>query len=205
MADPEAYELVTSQWAEKATLARRSRRLWTGTSMLFAVLSLLALVASIKAAGRGTTYLVTALGVAAAFAWGFLVALFQAVFVIGNPPVRLRLTDVGVELVYGDQRVRFARDWRDPTFLLLIRDFRGWPTPVGSDTVLDTGDRDVIRSLFLSTAPPSAYLTPDAYAALLEAVRSRGFDVTTRTEVGWKASPGWMWPNTAISVRRRPA
>jgi len=112
MADPEAYELVTSQWAEKATLARRSRRLWTGTSMLFAVLSLLALVASIKAAGRGTTYLVTALGVAAAFAWGFLVALFQAVFVIGNPPVRLRLTDVGVELVYGDQRVRFARDWR---------------------------------------------------------------------------------------------
>jgi hypothetical protein len=145
-----------------------------------------------RGASQGAAYVVSALGLAAAFAWGFLVGLFQVVFVVRSPPLHLQVTSFGVELVYSDKRVRFARDRTDPKFRLCLRDFRGWPSTMGNDVVLDTGGLAMIRSLLLSMMPPSEYLTSDGYAAMLEAIRTYGSEVTTRTAVGWKANRGRM-------------
>ena len=85
----------------------------------------------------------------------------------------------------------------------MLRDFGGWTNPMEGDLVLDTGDHNLIRRLLLSTNPPSAFLTRDAFDALIAASRELGLEVTSRKEIGWSASPGWMWPDTAIRIERK--
>jgi len=200
MIGSQSFDLAGDRWLKRSEFGRRYRKLWLGATTFVAILLAVSSYAALRDYPSGGPHFFSALGLAMVFIWVFLTSLFQVAYVVGDPPTLLRINDVGLELEYARRGVRFRRAWADPKLLILLRDFRGWPTPVASDLVLDTGDRGVIRNLFPSVRPPSALLTEEAFNALLASARKQNLDITSHKEIGWRAGPGWVWPNTTTRV-----
>lgn len=198
------FDLVTARWKENARFARRYRLGWLGGAVFFAVLGIVSLIASLRAYSSSTAVAVTGLSLMLAMLWFFVVTLFQVLFVVGTPPNRLRVTPDGVELVYDEGKVRYRKQWTDPGFALLLRDFRGWASPMSQDIVLDTGDHRVVKNLLPSRTPPSAYLTSEAFEAVKSAASEHNLQISSRKEEGMRASPGWMWPDVATRIAPGP-
>lgn len=202
MGATQAFDLVTDQWKENAAFVRRNRWMWIGSTALFGILFGATALFGVGNYLTGSAYLGLDLATSVVLFWFFLVCLFTAAFNFGDPPRLLRVTDEGLELEYPAGKVKFRLRWNDPKFSLLLRDFRGWTTPMKGAIVLDTGDHNLVRGLLLSRAPSSAFLTPTAFDAIIAAARERGLEIASRKETGWRASAGWMWPDTATRIER---
>ncbi|MHB1867295.1 MAG: hypothetical protein ACYCPN_07580 [Thermoplasmata archaeon] len=160
----------------------------------------LALYATIRdyRVGSGPIPAWVALGVFVVFLWGFLTTLFAMVSLYWGTPTRLTISSEGVELQYPPGVVRFRRRWSDPRLQLVLRDFREHPGPASHDIVLDTGDHSLMAWLLPSRRPPSAYLTPEAFDAVVAAAQRNRLAVSRRKG----SSAGWVYKNDEVRITR---
>jgi hypothetical protein len=194
----QTFELTTPMW--RVQVAKGNRWLWAGGTIFWAVIMVLALYATIRdyRVGSGPIPAWVAFGVFVVFVWGFLSTLFATIYNFwGTPPTQLAISSEGMELQYPPGIVRFRRRWSDPRLRLVLRDFRGHSGPASQDLVLDTGDHALVAWLLPSRRPPSAYLTPEAFDALLTAAERNHSAVTRRKG----SSAAWVYKNEEIWIR----
>lgn len=196
----QTFELTTPRW--RAQVARSNKWLWAGGSVFWGVITILALYATVRdyRVGSGPIPAWVAFGVFVVFLWGFLTALFATISNQWGTPTRLTISSEGVELQYPPGIVRFRRRWSDPHLQLVLRDFRGHPGPASHDLVLDTGDHALVAWLLPSRRPASAYLTPEAFDALLVAAERNHLTVTRRKG----SSAAWVYLNEEVRLSRVP-
>lgn len=199
------FDIATPTMMARSKQAGRFRVVWLVVAVLFGLSGLALALKSIAVYPTNIPLFLTAAASALFFLYGTLLALFEYAFVARSPPTRLRLTPREIELIYPDERVRFSKRWDDPQFKLLLRDFRGWNSPMSQELVLDTGSESLARDLYPNSTPPSAYLPLSAFEAILEQAREHGLDVSTKKAEGIGKSGGWGYYNTEIRISRRPA
>jgi hypothetical protein len=202
MTETQTFDLTLPRW--RAQLSKQNRWVWAGLSAFFGIAAVLALYATVRDYHAGVTGPIppwAALVVFVVFMWGFLTSITAAIYNFWQAsPTRLTISSEGLELEYPPGIVKFRRQWSDRLFNLVLRDFRGHPGPASQDLVLDTGDHSLAAWLLPSTKPPSAYLTPEAFEAILTAGERSHLVITHR-----KGSSGaWAYFNREILIHRAP-
>lgn len=136
----------------------------------------------------------------AVFLFGLiLIAIFTFITISGalmpggRPPTVLTLSEVGVELRYPSLPRIVQVTWSARGFLIVLRDFRGHPTPVSDIVQVER----IGRAPFW-LQPPTAPLTPAAFDALLSKSREKGLSVTQKRG----GTVFNTWPNTEITIRQ---
>jgi hypothetical protein len=200
MTETQTFDLTLPKWREQ--LSKQNRWLWIGLTAFLGIVAVLALYATVRDYRAGVTGPLppwAALVVFVVFMWGFLTALTAGIYNFWQAsPTRLAISSEGLELEYPPGVVKFRRQWSDPLFNLVLRDFRGHPGPASQDLVLDTGDHSLVAWLLPSTKPPSAYLTSEAFEAILTAGERRHLVITHRKG----SSAAWAYFNEEILIRR---
>ena len=202
MNESQTFDLINGTWNVIAKNTKGNRRIVVALVIFLFVVTALGLFATIRDFAGHSPYLDIALGNTLVFLWIFL-TIFGIAYEMGPPPTQLRLTTEGVELVYLPGRVRYRRRWADKRFRLVLQDFRGRETIAKDDLVLDTGSHGFLGVFLPFLSPPSGYLTPEAFDAILTAARSRGMTVTPKNNQGWRATGGWPWASTQITITQR--
>lgn len=204
---PQEFNLVDANWRDNAAFMRKYKWLVCSVVVFLFVLFAAALSQVPRAAHDGLEYFATVAGLGAMLFWFFLVGLFQAWFAVVDPPTHLRIDARGLCLVYQPGgRIRYRLEWTQRGFRLLIRDFRPFPVvadspnPLANSVVLDTGDRNFLTNVMPMRVPPSGFLTQEAFSAILEAARMRGFEIRTTKDTGLRASPGWFFPDVTTRI-----
>jgi hypothetical protein len=122
-----------------------------------------------------------------------IVSASAAIMAMGRPATGLLLSECALELRYPawPRRVRVA--WADSRLVVVIRDYRGHPSPVSNVVQIER----IGRAPFW-LQPPSSPLSRLAVDALVASAERHGLDV--------RSKPGStlfnLWPNVEISIRR---
>jgi hypothetical protein len=200
MTETQTFLLTVPKW--RAQLSKQNRWVWVGMSAFLGIASVLALYATVRDYRVGVTGPIppwAALVVFVVFMWGFLTTLTAGIYNFWQAsPTRLAISSEGLEIEYPPGVVKFRRRWSDPRFSLILRDFRGRPGPASQDLVLDTGDHTLVAWLLPSTKPPSAYLSPEAFEAIVKAGERSQLAITHRKG----SSAAWAYFNEEIQIHR---
>jgi hypothetical protein len=200
MTETQTFDLTLPKW--RAQVSKQNRWVWVGLTAFLGIVTVLALYATIRDFRPGVTGPIppwAALVVFVVLMWGLLTTLTAGIYNFWQAsPTRLAITSEGLELEYPPGLVKFRRQWSDPLFNLVLRDFRGHPGPASQDLVLDTGDHGLAAWLLPTRKPPSAYLTPDAFDALLKAAEANHLVVIRQKG----SSAAWAYFNDIISIHR---
>lgn len=106
---------------------------------------------------------------------------------LGKCATRLTLTEDSIQVHFPSRRTPVKVRWVDPSFRVVLRDFRGHPSPMSTRVQVES----IGRAPFWLQIPTSP-LTPPAFDALLSVARAKGLMIDQR-----KGSTKFaLYPNT---------
>lgn len=187
----QSFDLVSRERQFVDRASRSDRRLMGVVTAGFAILTVYAVVGLPRALDHGQD------PVAYSGTLVFLIvmtwfAASSALIRSAGPALELALTNTGVELRFPARKMPRVLCWSDPRFTMLLRDFRGHPTPMSGRIQIES----IGRAPFWLQVPTSP-LTPAAFDALLSAARAKGL-VVTESAGSTKFA---LYPNTLVAIR----
>ena len=199
------FDLRSPVWHEQAKSERSTTRMLWGIFVVVLALTLVGLYATVRGYAESSPTAIAGLSLFLILAYVSTIVAFRVAYRGGPPPIRLRLSQQAVDLIYADGKVHFSRHWDDPEFSLTLRDFRALPQELlmSKELWLDTGDNQFFVTGFRpSRIPKSGLLTPEAYEAILSMARQRGCSITPITRRGLTGDEGWFYYHTKIQISR---